>query len=165
LSTWYSHKNKDFNNLSYYSLLSTDVSALKTKNEMTSEGSGMKNPYRAPRRLPSAPPVRNRRQNAAVRHRILCFSLLLTMLLAGSGCHRYALPSPKGPPQPKVKKATKGSDEANADGSSASTDPAEMKIEKNSYDKKGLLKKPKYERRKRKKKVGQRTFLGSPLPF
>jgi hypothetical protein len=125
----------------------------------------MKNPYRALQRLPSERPAGNRGQHAAVWPRILCLSLLLAMLLAGSGCHRYALPSPKGPPQPKVKKAAKGSDEANADGSSANTGPAEMKIEKNSYDKKGLLKKPKYERRKRKKKVGQRMFLGPPLPF
>lgn len=89
---------------------------------------------------------------------------LLAALLVGSGCHRYALPSPKGPPQPKVKKA-RGTADANADGTAASAEPVEVKIQKNSYDKKGLLKKPKYERRKVKKKVGQRKFLGITLPF
>ncbi|SHL42057.1 hypothetical protein SAMN02746009_02723 [Hymenobacter psychrotolerans DSM 18569] len=91
--------------------------------------------------------------------------LCLLTLLAGSGCHRYALPSPKGPPQPKVKKAAKGSADANADGTAASSEPVEVKIQKNSYTKNGLLKKPKYERRKLKKKVGQRRFLGFTLPF
>ena len=125
----------------------------------------MKTSYREPRRLPSKASVNNRERSIFLPRRVLCFGLLLAMLLVGAGCHRYALPSPKGPPQPKVKKAAKGSDEANDDGSSASTDPAEMKIEKNSYDKKGLLKKPKYERRIRKRKVGQRKFLGFTLPF
>ena len=40
-----------------------------------------------------------------------------------------------------------------------------VKTEKNSYDKQGLLKKPKYERRKLKRKVGQRKFRGIVLPF
>lgn len=91
--------------------------------------------------------------------------LLSLTLLAGSGCHRYAMPSPKGPPQPKVKKAAKGSADANADGTAGSSEPVEVKIQKNSYTKNGLLKKPKYERRKLKKKVGQRKFLGFTLPF
>jgi hypothetical protein len=95
------------------------------------------------------------------------FILLISsvLLLTEAGCHRYALPSPKGPPQPKVKKAAKGSDDANADGSAASTEPGDVKPQKNSYDKNGLLKKPKYERRRRTHKVGQRKFLGIVLPF
>ncbi|QNH62586.1 hypothetical protein [Hymenobacter sediminicola] len=91
--------------------------------------------------------------------------LLALTLLAACQSHRYALPSPKGPPQPKVKKAAKGADDANADGTSTSAEPVEVKIQKNSYTKDGLLKKPKYERRKLKKKVGQRKFLGITLPF
>lgn len=94
---------------------------------------------------------------------ILVISGLL--MLTEAGCHRYALPSPKGPPQPKVKRAAKGSADANADGSAASTEPVEVKPQKNSYDKNGLLKKPKYERRRRTHKVGQRKFLGIVLPF
>lgn len=95
------------------------------------------------------------------------FILLISsvLLLTEAGCHRYALPSPKGPPQPKVKKAAKGSADANADGSAASTEPVDVKPQKNSYDKNGLLKKPKYERRKRTRKVGQRKFLGIVMPF
>lgn len=87
------------------------------------------------------------------------------LLLAGAACNRHAIPSPKGPPQPKVKRAAKGSDDANADGSAASSDPVEVKPQKNSYDKNGLLKKPKYTRRRVKHKVGQRKFLGIVLPF
>ncbi|MBC6697315.1 hypothetical protein [Hymenobacter sp. BT190] len=89
---------------------------------------------------------------------------LLGALLAGSSCHRYALPSPKGPPQPKVKRSARGAADANADGT-ADAAPAEVKTQKNSYTKNGLLKKPKYERRRLKRKVGQRKFLGITLPF
>ncbi|MBD2714095.1 hypothetical protein KBK19_03500 [Microvirga sp. STR05] len=96
---------------------------------------------------------------------LVTLCLLLGLLLASCQSHRYALPSPQGPPQPKVKKAAKGADDANADGSSTSAEPVEVKIQKNSYTKNGLLKKPKYERRKLKKKVGQRKFLGFTLPF
>jgi len=109
--------------------------------------------------------MRSRRSASLGVSRLFWLLLLLGTLLGSSGCRRYALPSPKGPPQPKVKKAGKGAADANADGSVATTDPTEVKIEKNSYDKKGLLKKPKYERRKRKMKVGQRKFLGITLPF
>lgn len=87
------------------------------------------------------------------------------LLIAGAGCHRYALLSPKGPPQPKVKKAAKGSVDANADGTAASSEPVEVKPQKNSYDKNGLLKKPKYARRRVAHKTGQRKFLGFVLPF
>lgn len=97
--------------------------------------------------------------------RFLGLLLVAGVLLGGCQTHRYALPSPKGPPQPKVKRSSKPSNEQNADGSAVSTDPGEVKIQKNSYDKQGLLKKPKYERRKRTKKVGQRKFLGIVLPF
>ncbi|WBO83802.1 hypothetical protein [Hymenobacter yonginensis] len=87
---------------------------------------------------------------------------LLGTLLVGGSCHRYALPSPKGPPQPKLKRGARATD-ANADGTAAA--PAELKPQKNSYDKNGLLKKPKYERRRVQRKVGQRKFLGITLPF
>lgn len=98
--------------------------------------------------------------------RFLGLSLLAVVLLsAACQSHRYALPSPKGPPQPKVKRSAKASNEQNADGSAVAADPGEMKIQKNSYDKQGLLKKPKYERRKLTRKVGQRKFLGFVLPF
>ena len=96
---------------------------------------------------------------------LVTLCLLLGLLLAACQSHRYALPSPQGPPQPKVKKAAKGADDANADGNTTSAEPVEVKIQKNGYTKNGLLKKPKYERRKLKKKVGQRTFLGITLPF
>ena len=90
------------------------------------------------------------------------FFLLMSGLLLLASCqsHRYALPSPKGPPQPKVKKATKGSEE-NADGTAVNP-TVEIKPQKNSYGKDGLLKKPKYERRRVTRKVGQRKFLGFP---
>jgi hypothetical protein len=94
------------------------------------------------------------------------FLLLLSALLLLASCqsHRYALPSPTGPPQPKVKKSARSADQ-NADGSAASTEVADVKTQKNSYDKNGLLKKPKYQRRKLTRKVGQRKFLGFVLPF
>lgn len=93
--------------------------------------------------------------------------LAILLLLGGTGCHRYAIPSPKGPAQPKVKRSKQKSDEQNADGSAIVTESnaADLKVEKNKYDKNGLLKKPKYERRKVKRKVGQRKFLGITLPF
>jgi hypothetical protein len=87
------------------------------------------------------------------------------LLLAACQSHRYALPSPKGPPQPKVKKTAKSSADQNADGTDVSAEPVEVKPQKNSYDKNGLLKKPKYERRRLAHKVGQRKFLGFVLPF
>ena len=95
------------------------------------------------------------------------FVLMLSGLLLLAACqsHRYALPSPKGPPQPKVKKTAKKSADQNADGSDVSAEPVEAKPQKNSYDKNGLLKKPKYERRRLTHKVGQRKFLGFVLPF
>ncbi|MCB2376567.1 hypothetical protein LGH70_03175 [Hymenobacter sp. BT635] len=84
------------------------------------------------------------------------------LLMAGGGCRPYRMPNPTGPPQPKVKAVNK--DEVSADGRSTGA-TTEMKPIKNNYDKNGLLKKPKYERRRLKKKVGQRTFLGITLPF
>ncbi|TGE27482.1 hypothetical protein [Hymenobacter metallicola] len=86
----------------------------------------------------------------------------LLLLLGAESCRPYRMPNPKGPPQPKVKAGNK--DEVSADGRSTAAS-SEIKPIRNSYDKKGLLKKPKYERRRLKKKVGQRTFLGVPLPF
>jgi hypothetical protein len=40
-----------------------------------------------------------------------------------------------------------------------------LKGQRNSYDKNGMLKKKKYERRRLKRKVGQRMLFGHPLPF
>lgn len=99
--------------------------------------------------------------------RIGIYVVLVLVLLAGGGCQRYAIPNPKGPPQPKVKRSKQKADEQNADGSAIVTagEPADVKIEKNKYDKNGLLKKPKYERRKVKHKVGQRKIFGITLPF
>ena len=100
--------------------------------------------------------------NSMKRFVTLCLPLLLLLLL-GSGCHRYALPTPKGPPQPKVKKIA--SADQNGDGTALTTAPSEVKTQKNSYDKNGLLKKPRYARRRVEHKVGQRRFLGFTLPF
>ncbi|GAB3302945.1 hypothetical protein GCM10027348_30310 [Hymenobacter tenuis] len=95
------------------------------------------------------------------------FSLLVLaalLLLTAPACHSYRIPNPKGPPQPKVKKARNPDNQA-ADGRALEVEKEAVKTEKNSYDKQGLLKKPKYERRKLKRKVGQRKFLGIVLPF
>ncbi|UOR04923.1 hypothetical protein MUN82_18530 [Hymenobacter aerilatus] len=100
---------------------------------------------------------------------ILCFRLMLLvllsswLLLAQTGCHRYHISDPQGPPQPKMKKAKASATNAeqSADGSSQSTAQAEnAPPQHNSYDKQGLLKKKKYERRRLKRKVGQYRFLG-----
>ena len=89
------------------------------------------------------------------------------LVLSGSlttACHSHRIPNPTGPPQPKVKKAAKGAVDATEAADGTTTAPA-PKPQRNSYDKNGLLKKPKYERRRLKRKVGQREFLGIPLPF
>ncbi|MCR5888464.1 hypothetical protein LRS06_11940 [Hymenobacter sp. J193] len=88
------------------------------------------------------------------------FHLLGTVLLVGclglsSGCHRYRIPDPKGPPQPKVKLG-----KADSNGSGLSEAVSSLKTEKKSYDKQGLLKQKKYERRKLTRKVGQRKIFG-----
>ncbi|TGE09689.1 hypothetical protein [Hymenobacter fodinae] len=85
------------------------------------------------------------------------------LLLIAPACHSYRIPNPKGPPQPKVKKAA--ADNQAANGQALSVEKEDVKTQKNSYDKQGLLKKPKYERRRVKRKVGQRKFLGIVLPF
>ena len=101
-------------------------------------------------------------------HSTSCFRLVLLVLLSGwlllahTGCHRYHISDPKGPPQPKVKKSTavaSTADQSADDG--GSQDKAEAAPpQHNSYDKQGLLKKKKYERRRRKRKVGQYRFMG-----
>lgn len=97
-----------------------------------------------------------------------CFRLVLLVLLSGwlllaqTGCHRYHISDPKGPPQPKMKKAKASATDAeqSADGSSQSTAQAEnAPPQHNSYDKQGLLKKKTHDR-SRKRKVGQYRFLG-----
>jgi hypothetical protein len=90
--------------------------------------------------------------------------LAASLLLAAPACHSYRIPNPKGPPQPKVKKAL-NADNASADGRALDVEKEAVKTEKNSYDKHGLLKKPKMERRRVRHKVGQRKFLGFVLPF
>jgi hypothetical protein len=40
-----------------------------------------------------------------------------------------------------------------------------LKGQRNSYDKNGLLKKKKYERRRIKRKTGQRMLFGRPFPI
>ncbi|MCB2406685.1 hypothetical protein [Hymenobacter lucidus] len=89
--------------------------------------------------------------------------LVLMCFLMSVSCHPYRIPNPKGPPQPKVHKAKTADTEA-ADGRSTDV-TTEAKPIKNSYDKNGILKKPKYNSRRLKKKVGQRKFLGITLPF
>ncbi|QDA60431.1 hypothetical protein FHG12_10055 [Hymenobacter jejuensis] len=89
--------------------------------------------------------------------------VLLSVLLLGA-CRPYRLPTPTGPPQPKVKASKVPADQA-ADGRTLGGPATEIKPQKNSYDKHGLLKKSKYERRRLKHKVGQRKFLGITLPF
>ncbi|GGG37476.1 hypothetical protein [Hymenobacter glacieicola] len=98
---------------------------------------------------------------SGARIRLLMLAALL--LLTASACHRYRLPSPTGPPQPKVKKASNPDNES-ADGRALDVEKEAVKTKKNSYDKNGLLKKPKYERRRLKRKVGQRKILGITLP-
>lgn len=87
--------------------------------------------------------------------RWLClFVLALTFTTA---CRPYRLPSPQAPPQPKAQTST---------GDNGGAAPVvELKGQHNSYDKNGLLKKKKYERRRLKRKVGQRMLFGRPLPF
>ncbi|MFD2786154.1 hypothetical protein [Hymenobacter rubripertinctus] len=96
--------------------------------------------------------------------RLGLLSVAAVLLLAAPACHRYRLPSPTGPPQPKVKKAKSPANES-ADGRALDVEKESVKAQKNSYDKQGLLKKPKYERRRLRRKVGPRRFLGIPLPF
>ncbi|MCC3156515.1 hypothetical protein LJ737_04655 [Hymenobacter sp. 15J16-1T3B] len=107
-----------------------------------------------------------------LRLRRLSCLLLVLVVLAGpglSGCrlfHPYRIPNPKGPVV-KVKKSKKKDPDATeaADGSTTDASAEPAKVQKNSYDKNGLLKKPKMNRRKLKKKIGQRRFLGITLPF
>ncbi|UPL48789.1 hypothetical protein [Hymenobacter sublimis] len=95
--------------------------------------------------------------------RVRLVVLVALLLLTAPACHRYRLPSPTGPPQPKVKKAS-NPDNQSADGRALDVEKEAVKTKKNSYDKQGLLKKPKYERRRLKHKVGQRKILGITLP-
>ena len=101
---------------------------------------------------------------AFLGRRLGLLALTAVLLLAAPACHRYRMPSPSGPPQPKIKKAKNPSNES-ADGRALDVEKESVKAQKNSYDKQGLLKKPKYERRKLKRKVGPRKFLGITLPF
>lgn len=96
--------------------------------------------------------------------RLSVLLLAVALLLVAPACHSYRIPDPKGPPQPKVKKAKNTGNES-ADGRALDVEKEAVKTQKNSYDKNGLLKKPKMERRRLKHKVGQRKFLGIKLPF
>ncbi|GAA3998420.1 hypothetical protein GCM10022408_06530 [Hymenobacter fastidiosus] len=92
--------------------------------------------------------------------------LLLLSCLLSVTCHPYRIPNPTGPPQPRVRKASRAAKPADesADGRSAAG-ATEAKPMRNSYDRHEMLKKPKYKRRRLKHKVGQRKFLGITLPF
>ncbi|AIZ62545.1 hypothetical protein PK28_00475 [Hymenobacter sp. DG25B] len=81
--------------------------------------------------------------------------VLACTLLLGTGCHRYRIPSPKGPPQPKVKLG-----KANKNGTGVSAAISDLKNSKNRFDKHDMLKQKKYKRRRLKHKVGQRKFMG-----
>lgn len=96
--------------------------------------------------------------------RLSVLLLAAGLLLTAPACRSYRIPDPKGPPQPKVKKAKNPGNES-ADGRALDVEKESVKTQKNSYDKNGLLKKPKMERRRLKHKVGQRKFLGFTLPF
>lgn len=88
----------------------------------------------------------------------LWLSLLTALVFTlATSCRPYRLPSPQAPPQPKA--ATNTGDNGGAAPVTA------LKGQRNSYDKNGLLKKKKYERRRLKRKVGQRMLFGHPLPF
>lgn len=95
--------------------------------------------------------------------RLRLWLLVGLLVLAAPACRPYRLPTPTGPPQPKIKK-TNNIDNQAADGRALEVEKEAVKTQKNSYDKQGLLKKPKLERRRVKRKVGQRTFLGIVLP-
>lgn len=82
---------------------------------------------------------------------------VLAALTFATSCRPYRLPSPTAPPQPKAQTGT-------GDNGGAAPVTA-LKGQRNSYDKNGLLKKKKYERRRLKRKVGQRMLFGRPLPF
>lgn len=88
--------------------------------------------------------------------RWLCLLIALTLTFM-TACRPYRLPSPQAPPQPKA--ATNTGDNGGAAPVTA------LKGQRNSYNKNGLLKKKKYERRRLKRKVGQRMLFGYPLPF
>lgn len=81
--------------------------------------------------------------------------VLAVLLLCSTGCHRFRIPDPKGPPQPKVKLG-----KAEKNGTGLSTAVSELKTSKKGFDKQGLLKQKKYERRKLTHKVGQRKIFG-----
>lgn len=98
------------------------------------------------------------------RQQIGLWLLAAWLVAAAPACRPYRLPSPTGPPQPKIKKA-KNPDNQAADGRALEVEKEAVKTKKNSYTKEGLLKKPKYERRRLKHKVGQRKIFGITLPF
>lgn len=80
--------------------------------------------------------------------------------------HPYRIPDPTAPPQPIVKRNRKPANES-ADGRALDVEREAVRTKKNVLDKKtGLVKKPKYERRRLKRKTGgARKFLGITLPF
>ncbi len=86
------------------------------------------------------------------------------LLLLAPACHSYRLPNPQGPPQPRMKKGRTPGNES-ADGRALDVEREAVKTRKNSYDKDGLLKKPKYKRRRLKHKDRNRKILGISLPF
>ncbi|NVO85596.1 hypothetical protein [Hymenobacter terrestris] len=98
--------------------------------------------------------------------RWLSMGLVAALLLAAPACqrHPYRIPDPKGPPIAKVKRNRTPGNES-ADGRVLDVEREAVKMPKNRLDNQGLVKKPKHERRRLKRKVGQRKFLGFVLPF
>ncbi|WP_143069860.1 hypothetical protein [Hymenobacter actinosclerus] len=102
----------------------------------------------------------------SVRGRWLGMLGLAATLLLAPACqrHPYRIPDPQGPPQPKVKRTAGGNE--SADGRALDVEREAVRTKKNVLDKKtGLVKKPKLERRRLKRKTDQRKFLGIPWPF
>ncbi|UYZ58021.1 hypothetical protein [Hymenobacter latericus] len=102
-----------------------------------------------------------------LRVRRLGWLLLVLMLVAGpalQSCRPYRLPNPSGPVTKKTKTKKKDPEATEmADGSTGTASTEAPKIQKNSYDKNGLLKKPKYKRR-RLAKPGEKFILGVRIP-
>jgi hypothetical protein len=96
--------------------------------------------------------------------RLMVLVLLLTPLV--ESCRPYRIPNPQGPVVKKTKKTKKKDPDAAemADGSTGDTsNEPTAKPQKNSYDKNGLIKKPKMKRR-RLPKPGERFILGVRIP-
>ena len=93
--------------------------------------------------------------------------VLAAALLLAPACQRrpYRITDPQGrAPQPRVRAARTPGNEA-ADGRALDMEREALQAKKKGLDKNGLVKKPKLERRRLKRKSGPRRILGVPLPF